>query len=465
MVNWLFARHLGGEFVIRIEDTDEERNDRRFEVAHLEALRWLGLDWDEGPDRGGAFGPYRQSERDAHYQAALSTLLHLGKAYYCFCTERELHAERRRANSHGVPYVYSRKCRNLDPAARDARLANGELAAIRFDIHGHDLTVHDLIKGEIRFSGELLGDFIIVRADGKPTYNFVAAVDDIGMGITHVLRGEDHLTNTPRQMAIQQDLGHQPPAFGHLPLLLGESGAKMSKREGAFSIAKFRREGILPAAVFNYLALLGWSPPDVAMGEVLSKEALVNAYDLSRISHSAAHYESAKLTWFNAHHLREQSPEELLLAFREFWRHRHPGWEMPPSIADPRPGSDRILNALKPSFSTMPEAIRDYRAVARRPTRKQLERVLGLPCPAETVLVCTRALESLPELGGLPEETVAAGLKQFQKAIQQSDELRAPTVYHALRAVLTGYDQGPELKKVVHLLDPIELRARLQMVG
>lgn len=463
IVNWLFARHHGGAFVVRTEDTDAERSRIDYEADQFAALRWLGLDWDEGSDIGGPYGPYRQSERRAIYGAALATLFELNKAYYCFCSESMLSTERRRANSLGVPYVYSRRCRQLDPAEARELMNRGEPATIRFDIHGHDTIVHDLIKGDIRFQGELLGDFVIVRADGTPTYNFVAAVDDHAMGITHVLRGEDHLSNTPRQIAIQEVLGHDSPAYGHLPLLLGSGGAKMSKREGAFSLMGYQRKGLLPEAIGNALALLGWSPADVAAGEVFTLPELVPLYDLDRVSHSAAHFQREKLDWFNAQHLRRATPDRLLAAFRAYALARHPDKPLPPSLRSPRPGYDTILRALQPSFGTMREALRDYRAVARRPLPARVLALLGDPVEAAAMKVWQQAKAEIPDWGTLPVEDVAQRLKAWQKRLKEVEGIPAPVVYHTLRALLTGLPQGPELKIVIHLLDPIELRARLDI--
>lgn len=463
IVNWLFARNHGGAFVIRTEDTDAERSLAVHEQDHFDALRWLQLDWDEASDLGGPYGPYRQSERRAIYDDALAKLFAAGKAYYCFCSESMLHAERRRANSVGVPYVYSRRCRRLDPPEVESRRAAGESAVIRFDIHANDTVVHDLIKGEIRFTGELLGDFVIVRADGTPTYNFVAAVDDIAMEISHVLRGEDHLTNTPRQMAIQETLGHVPPKYGHLPLLLGASGAKMSKREGAFSVFRYQRQGILSEAVVNALAMLGWSPGDHSLGEIFTAPELAKIYDLTRVSHSSAQFQIEKLHWFNAQHLRRTDPAHLLEAFRDYYAVRYPDRDLPPSLANPRPGSEAILAALQPSFGEMKSAIRDFRAVVRRPSRKQVIALLGIELDPAVKAIWQRVREEVPEWGTLPVEEVTAKLKTLQKQLKESDSITPQTFYHTLRVLLTGYEQGPELKLVIHLLDPIELRARLDM--
>lgn len=462
IINWLFARQYGGQFIIRIEDTDVERNDPRYERAQLEALRWLGLDWDEGPDVNGPYGPYRQSERASLYAESLAALLASGHAYYCFCTEALLQSERRLANSRNVPYVYSRRCRPLAPAESAARKAAGEAAVVRFDLHGAAPVLHDIIKGTIQYHGELLGDFVIARADGMPVYNFVAAVDDLAMGITHVLRGEDHLTNTPRQMAIQTALGQRSPAYGHLPLLLGESGAKLSKREGAFPIRRARRRGLLPEAVANYLACLGWSPSDLQLGEFFTLPELIQHYDLTRVSRSGAIVQESKLAWFNAQHLRHLPPERIYQALQEHYPLRFRGRPLPPSLCLPEAQAARIIAVLQPGFQSLKLALRDFRSVARRPSNRRLWRLLAPPLKKSQVAVLSAALESLPFMSGQEPAVVAGAIKELLARMKAEVLINPPDFYYLLRSALTGYPEGPELKLVLHLLSSEEISARLQ---
>src|SRR5499427_9167883 len=269
LFNWLLARGSGGTFVLRIEDTDTERSTQASEAAIEQDLRWLGLDWDEGPEAGGPCGPYRQSERLHLYQSYAQELLASGAAYYCFCSAEQLEHDRQTAVAEGRPALYSGRCRSLPMEQAQARMTAGEQAAIRFrvptDSQG-DVVFQDVVRGEVRFPRDVIGDPIIVRADGHPAYNFAVVVDDALMEITHVIRGEDHISNTPRQVLLYEAMGFTPPKFAHLALVLGPDHSPLSKRHGATSVAEFRSKGYLPEALVNYLALLGWSPREHGAG-------------------------------------------------------------------------------------------------------------------------------------------------------------------------------------------------------
>src|SRR5437667_5990179 len=265
LFNWLLARGqeeaAAGVFILRIEDTDAERSTRESEDSFARDLRWLGLDWDEGPDIGGPHGPYRQSERLHLYQSYAKELLAAESAYYCFCSSEQLEAERQAAVAEGRPVQYSGTCRNLAQDEVTRRIAAGEQAAIRFRVPpGSDIVFTDLVRGEVRFQNDVIGDPVILRADGTPAYNFAVVVDDALMEVTHVVRGEDHISNTPRQILLYEALGFAPPIFAHLALVMGPDHSPLSKRHGATSVAEFRARGYLPEALLNYLALIGWSP-------------------------------------------------------------------------------------------------------------------------------------------------------------------------------------------------------------
>ena len=258
LFNWLLARGQNGTIVLRIEDTDTERSTRASEAGIIADLRWLGLDWDEGPDAGGPFAPYRQSERMERYAAVARDLVARGHAYHCFCTTDQLEAERQAAMAASLPPKYSGRCRDLSAETVSARLAAGEAAALRFRVPAsRDVTFHDIVRGDVTFSTDVIGDPVIVRSDGRPAYNFAVVIDDVEMKITHVIRGEDHVSNTPRQVLVYEALGATPPAFAHLSLVMGPDHAPLSKRHGATSVAEFRERGYLPEALVNYLALAG----------------------------------------------------------------------------------------------------------------------------------------------------------------------------------------------------------------
>jgi len=305
LFNWLFARQKGGTMVLRIEDTDVDRSEARFENQLIGDLKWLGLDWDEGPDVGGSFGPYRQSDRLLIYREHAERLLSERKAYLCFCTEAELQQERERAAAEHRQPIYSGKCRANDPAEAQHRRASGEACAIRLRIPEHPIRFHDIVHGPVEFSNEVVSDPIILRSSGMPVYNYVVVIDDALMKITHVIRGDDHLSNTPKQVALYEALGWPVPEFAHLSTILGADRERLSKRHGATSIANFRDMGVLPEALVNYLALLGWAPPG-GTREIFSMLELVKEFSLERVTPSPAVFDMEKLYWLNRHYIKEK---------------------------------------------------------------------------------------------------------------------------------------------------------------
>jgi len=319
LFNWLFARHHGGTFVLRIEDTDQERSSEENVSRILEAIRWLGLDWDEGPDVDGPYGPYFQSQRLSTYEEMADRLLEQGLAYPCFCTPEELDERRQEMQRAGLPSRYDRRCRDLTAAEREQRAAEGRPKALRFKTPLEGLVEwDDLIRGKIEFQNSELDDFVIVKSDGFPSYILACAVDDAKMAMTHVLRGEDLISGTPRQLHVYQGLGLKPPLFGHLPLILGPDRSKLSKRHGATSIGDYRDQGFVPQAIVNFMALLGWSPGDDR--EVLSREEMIDAFSLDGIGKSGPVFDIEKLTWMNGLYLRELAPQayvDLALPFLE----------------------------------------------------------------------------------------------------------------------------------------------------
>ncbi len=310
LFNWLFARQKRGTMVLRIEDTDVERSETRFEGQLLEDLKWLGLDWDEGPDVGGPYGPYRQSERLALYRERGAALLAAGRAYRCFCTAEDLELDRQRAVAEHRQPIYSGKCRALDPAEAKRRRATAEPCAIRLRIPAHPIRFHDIVHGPVEFSNEVVSDPIILRSTGVPVYNYVVVIDDALMKITHVIRGDDHLSNTPKQVALYEALGWPVPEFAHLSTILGSDRERLSKRHGATSIANFRDMGILPEALMNYLALLGWAPTG-GTREIFSRDELVKEFSLERVTPSPAVFDFEKLYWLNRHYITQASCERI----------------------------------------------------------------------------------------------------------------------------------------------------------
>ncbi len=310
LFNWLMARGSGGAFILRIEDTDVVRSTRESEEAILQDLRWLGLQWDEGPDVGGPHGPYRQSERLHLYRAYAEELLSSGRAYYCFCSEERLAAERQAAKASGQPTKYSGTCRAIPPADARSRFERGEPAAVRFRVPAdREIVFQDQVRGPVAFHTSVIGDPVLVRSDGNPAYNFAVVVDDALMDVTHVVRGEDHISNTPRQLLVYEALGFTPPRFAHLALVMGPDHTPLSKRHGATSVAEFRGKGYLPEALVNYLALIGWSPGGDE--ELLPADELARRFSIEAVGHSAGVFDEEKLAWVDRHYLRIADPSHL----------------------------------------------------------------------------------------------------------------------------------------------------------
>lgn len=309
LYNWLFARQNNGTFVLRIEDTDIERSSAEYEDKLIMDLMWLGLDWDEGPESGGRFGPYRQSLRQDIYAPFTQRLLEEGKAFYCFCDPEELERNREVAIAEGKMPIYSRKCRTISFEEAKDRQKKGEKAVVRLRTPDEGtISYSDLVRGHLSFDLKLIGDPVLVRSNGRPAYNYAVVIDDALMKITHIIRGEDHISNTPRQLLTYKALTLESPQFAHLSMVMGRDHARLSKRHGATAVDQFDKDGILPEALFNYLALLGWSHPEEK--EILTKLDLVKAFNLNHVSRSAAIFDYDKLHWLNRQHMKALSPRE-----------------------------------------------------------------------------------------------------------------------------------------------------------
>ena len=442
LFNWLLARRLGGTFILRIEDTDTERSTRASEDAILEDLRWLGLDWDEGPNIGGPHAPYRQSDRAERYAAAASALLSQGRAYFCFCTPDELDADRKAALAAGLPPRYSGRCRALDPRIVAARRAAGETAALRFAVEpGADVTFDDLVRGEVSFSRDVIGDPVIVRSDGRPAYNFAVVIDDAEMAVTHVVRGEDHISNTPRQLLLYSALGLTPPVFAHLSLVLGPDHAPLSKRHGATSVSEFREHGVLPEALVNYLALLGWSPGDNE--ELLPVAEMARRFDLANVGHSAAVFDTGKLAWMNRHYMKEADPARLASdSLRYFLRDGY--------VRDATDEARAFLASL------LPMAVGSVDRLEEIPSRVAFlfdwdaERAAALVAAeadgAKAVAAFADALPDAPMRDREAFRAVAARARELSG-------LKGRALFHPIRVALTGMDSGPELDMAVPAID------------
>lgn len=349
LYNWLFARHEGGEFLLRIEDTDKERSKKEYEDDILEGLTWLGLTWDNQE-------VIRQSERGKVYEEALTKLLDAGRAYYCFCTPDELEAERQAQMSQGIPPKYSGRCRRLTKEEASAQLGK-KPAVIRFAMPPREVVFEDLIRGKVRVDTALIGDIVIARNLREPLYNFSVVVDDAAMQITHVIRGEDHLSNTPKQIMIAEALGFTPPQYAHLPLILGPDKKKLSKRNLEGSLLDYRRQGYLPEAVLNFLVLLGWHPAKDR--EMLSREEMIAEFTLKRVQKSGAVFNEEKLSWLNREYLKRLPVESVISHLTPFipaeWRKRPSFLRKVVEVERSRIGTLQEFAALADPFFTLPE--------------------------------------------------------------------------------------------------------------
>jgi nondiscriminating glutamyl-tRNA synthetase len=442
LFNWLLARGRRGTFVLRIEDTDTERSTRQSEHSILADLKWLGLDWDEGPDVGGPYGPYRQSERVERYTNTVNEWLATSRAYRCFCTPDRLEADRQAALAAGLPPKYGGRCRDLASAEVATRIGGGEAAAIRFRIPDRrDVTFNDIVRGDVTFSTDVIGDPVIVRSDGRPAYNFAVVVDDVHMAITHVVRGEDHISNTPRQILMYEALGAQAPAFAHLSLVLGPDHAPLSKRHGATSVEEFRERGYLPEALVNYLALLGWSPGENE--EIVPVREMAARFDLAVVSHSAAVFDMAKLAWMNRHYMKEADPRRLAeLALPYF---RRAGF-----IASATDVSLEFVQAL------LPMAVGSVDRVEEIPDRVTMIFAWDAARAAELVRqepdgerAVTAFAAEIANAGPLDRESFRAAATRAR----QTTGLKGRALFHPIRVALTAADSGPELDLAVPAID------------
>lgn len=449
LFNWLFARHHGGVFVLRIEDTDAERSAPEYERAILEDLRWLGLDWEEGVERGGLHGPYRQTERFPLYRRFAEQLLREGKAYHCFCTPQQLEADRAEQMRRGAPLQYVGRCRDLSSAEVRRRLDAGEAAVIRFRVPQTTVAFEDLVLGRIAVESHTIGDFVLLRSDGTAPYNFACVVDDALMEISHVIRGEGHLSNTSRQLLLFEALEWEPPRFAHLSTILGPDGAKLSKRHGATSIREFRRQGFLPEALVNYLALLGWSPPDGGE-ELLTLEELVAAFDLDRVQVSPATFDLAKLRWVNRYHLRRRPTGELAPLALPFLR---AAGLAPEDAPEPLAWHEDLVELLLPYCDCLQDLV-DRASILDFPSSQEFAapEVRSVAAAPESHTVWRAFLQVLEE-EALEGITSAEAYRRVVLAVRDRTGIKGKTLFQALRVGLTGRIEGPELERLVPLLD------------
>jgi glutamyl-tRNA synthetase len=419
LFNWLFARHTGGTHVLRIEDTDRERSTDEHTRIILDGLRWLGITWDEGP--------YFQGEYAARHQADAERLLAEGKAFRCFCTREELDAQRARAEVAGMGFRYDRRCFKLTPAQVKERIDSGAPSTIRFIMGDEEIAWDDAVHGRISFQGRDLDDFVILRSDNSAIYNLAVVSDDIAMGITHVIRGDDHISNTPKQIALYRALGREPPVFAHVPMILGADGKKLSKRHGATAVGDYQEQGILPAAMRNFLALLGWSPGGDR--EIIPEGEMIRLFTLEGIQKKAAVFDTTKLEWMNGQYLSLLPTEELVQPVRR--QLARMGVKVDTDL-------EPLINSVKARSRTILH-VAEQVAVRLEPARSRpddkgeaLIRKMG-PAFEGNLARARAALESLKPAEWNPDKLLTT-----LKEVAESNKLKLGDVMQPVRVALTG---------------------------
>ena len=490
--NWAFARATGGDFILRIEDTDPERSTQENVDVIVNAMKWLELDWDEGPEVGGAFGPYFQMQRMDTYTEALEVLKKRGAAYPCFCTKEELDAKRAQAEKTEGGYAgYDRTCRNLDPIEAQARIDAGEPHVWRLkvpDDHG-PIEFDDAVYGHMSFPADVMDDMILVRSDGSPTYNFAVVCDDTNMEITHVIRGDDHLSNTPRQILIYEALGRPVPTFAHLSMILGPDGKKLSKRHGATSVEEYRDRGFAPDAMVNFLALLGWSLDGETT--IMSRDVICSQFSLDRITKKDAIFDETKLSWMNGQYIQKMGAEEwvrlskpwLARAFAQGYPYVYSAIVPTPDSNAPmeeaEPLNEEQLAAFEDDYAAHPEFYEAlYPLVAERETsladgETKLAYMFWGPCTlldeksvnkvlrkegvrADEALAACRAI--------LADETVpweAAVLEEKCRALAEPMDMKLKNLLQPLRVAICGNMVSPPLFESIELLKRADVLARI----
>jgi nondiscriminating glutamyl-tRNA synthetase len=460
LFNWLLARGHDGTFILRIEDTDAERSTKESEESILEDLRWLGLDWDEGPDVGGSCGPYRQSERLHLYSSYANELLAGGQAYHCFCTPQKLEEDRKEDLAAGRQPKYRGTCRDIPSDEAKRRVESGERAVIRFRIPEHtDVSFQDLVRGEVTFNTDVIGDPVLVRSDGRPQYNFAVVVDDALMEVTHVIRGEDHISNTPRQVLLYRALGFSAPRFAHLSLVLGPDHTPLSKRHGATSVSEFRARGYLPEALTNYLALIGWSPRSSGGAretdaELMPMDEMARRFALEDVGHSAGVFDPEKLAWMNRHYMKAATPARLAVESARYFHAR--GWLT--RKTDGAMAYVESLLAMAVGSVDRLEEIPDRLAfifafdVDEALQRPAVAQILHEPGAREVIAALPAAIDGPM----LDRESFRAMASRVKERTGQ----KGKALFHPIRVALTGEGGGPELDLAVPAIERGALLAR-----
>ncbi|PQD94143.1 glutamate--tRNA ligase [Pradoshia eiseniae] len=456
LFNYLFARSQGGSFIIRIEDTDQKRNIEGGEESQLKYLKWLGMDWDESVDREGAYGPYRQSERLDIYKQYYTDLIDRDMAYKCYCTEEELEQERAAQMERGETPAYSGKCRHLTKEQQEALEGEGRKPSVRFVVpKGKVYTFNDMVKGEVSFESDGIGDFVIIKKDGIATYNFAVAIDDHLMEISHVLRGDDHITNTPKQLMVYEAFDWEPPVFGHMTLIVNESRKKLSKRDESIIqfIEQYEELGYLPEALFNFIALLGWSPSGEE--ELFTKDEFISIFDADRLSKSPALFDKQKLTWMNNQYMKKVETERVLeLALPHLVKS---GLVSESMTDEERQWVYKLVELYQEQMSFGAEIVELSGLFFKDELvyDEEAKEILA----DETVPEVLSAF--LSEVNNLPEFTDTE-IKAAIKRVQKETGHKGKKLFMPIRVAVTGQAHGPDLPKAIALLGHEKVKMRLE---
>jgi nondiscriminating glutamyl-tRNA synthetase len=467
LFNWLFARQKRGTMILRIEDTDLERSQARYEDQLIDDLKWLGLDWDEGPDVGGPYPPYRQSDRLDIYRQHAERLLDENKAYLCFCSEEDLQRERERAIAENRQQIYSGKCRALDPAEAKRRRAAGAASAIRLKIPEHPIRFHDIVRGDVEFSNEVVSDPIILRSSGMPVYNYVVVIDDALMKITHVIRGDDHLSNTPKQVALYEALGWPVPEFAHLSTILGADRERLSKRHGATSIANFRDMGVLPEALVNYLALLGWAPSG-GTREIFSPQELIREFSLKRVTPSPAVFDMEKLYWLNRHYVKQAPADRIAKLALPYYTQcfldqmtksaaaqsaEHFSWTPSPDVVAWLGKVTQLFAPYVDRLEQLPERAKPVFHYDPQAALDSADNADVFAWPHTDAVLYRFTAKVLEDESARANQLTPERFKAMVNEVKAETGAQGKELFHPTRIVITGSHSGPDFDRLIPILE------------
>ena len=455
LFNWLVARHADGTFLVRIEDTDLKRSTKESEENIKDSLKWLGMNWDEGIDVGGPHGPYRQTERLDLYKKEVQRLLDEGKAYYCYCSAEELEKSRKAQLDAGKTPIYDEHCRHLTEEEKARYEAEGRKPVVRLKVRKDGVfAFDDMVRGHVEFQAAGVGDFIIMKSDGIPVYNFAVVIDDAFMEVTHVIRAEEHLSNTPRQLAIYEALGYKPPKFGHISLILGEDHKKMSKRHGATSVTEYRNMGYLPEAVVNYLALLGWTPKGEQ--EIFTEEELIKQFSMKRVSSNDAVFDINKLNWINFQYMKKLDADQLYDLIVPFLVKA--GYVDAAVNEEKKDWLKKVIWFMKDHIYFAGQAADELRFFFEDMPKITDENVLAI-MKAETSGQLLRAfIEDLKALPSFDQDAI----KKCFNACMKAQGIKGKAAYEPTRIALTGVTQGPGMFEMMELFGREKTMDRLE---